>query len=98
MTEIFEKLAAANIQLLPSLEISTHFLLERDGFVALVERRGAAFGPVGAAGLLSGKGLAPLVWRNGDPWFVARGFEETATAEQVVRLRLFQSDLRAALA
>ena len=34
MLEIFERLAAAGIDLLPA-EVSTHFLFVRDGFVSL---------------------------------------------------------------
>lgn len=98
MTEALEKLAAANIQLLPATEITTHFVFEREGFVALVERRGESFGEIGSAGLLSEKGLAPLVWRAEAPWFIARGWEQPATQDEVERLRLFQSDLKAALA
>ena len=98
MTAKFQKLVDANIQLLPLPEITTHFVFERDGFVALVERRNDAFGRIGAAGILTGKGLAPLVWRNGEPFFVAKDFEELATEEQVLSLRAFQSDLESALA
>lgn len=43
MLEIFERLAAAGIDLLPA-EITTHFLFVRGGFVSLVERRDKGFG------------------------------------------------------
>ena len=36
LIEILEKLAAAGIQIVPS-EMTSHFILERDGFVAFVE-------------------------------------------------------------
>jgi hypothetical protein len=98
MTGKLQKLVDANIQLLPLIEITTHFVFERHGFVALVERRNDEFGSVGTAGLLSDKGIAPLVWRNGRPFFVARGFDEPASSEQVEQLRAFQADLSAALA
>ncbi len=93
-----EKLVAANIQLQPAVEITTHFLFERDGFVALVERRGQEFGSIGAGGLATEKGMAPLVWRGTQPWFVAKGFEQPATEEEIERLRSFQTDLESALA
>ena len=51
MTDKLEQLVAAGIQLLPATEITTHYIFERDGFVALVERSGEGFGGVGSAGL-----------------------------------------------
>lgn len=97
MLEKLERLAAAGIQLLPALEISTHFVFERDGFVALVERRGDAFGAVGTAGLLTERGVAPLMLRNGQPTFVAKDSEIPAEVDQVEKIRCFQRDLQAAL-
>src|SRR4051812_39346628 len=98
MTDKFEKLVAANIQLLPLVEIHTHFVFERDGFAALVERVKDGFGRIGTAGRMSDKGIAPLLWKNGSPFFVAKGFEEPATQENIEALRRFQADLTAALA
>ena len=97
MTEKFQKLVDANIQLLPLPEITTHFVFERDGFIALVERVKDAFGRIGAAGLLSDKGMAPLLWKDGCPFFVAKGFERAASESDIERLRLFQRDLESAL-
>jgi hypothetical protein len=91
-----ERLAAAGITLIPA-DLEYHYILERDGFLALVERSPDGFGNVGTAGLLTEKGLAPLVWRGEESWFVARGFEQRASAEQVKALRAFQRDLEAAL-
>lgn len=98
MVEKLQKLVAARIQLLPALQIGSHFVLERDGFVALVERKDEGFGAIGTAGLLTMKGPAPLVWRGNDPWFVTKSFEQPATDEQVASLRAFQVDLQGALA
>lgn len=95
---VFERLVAANIELLPLPEMQTHFVFTRDGFVALVERKESGFGSIGAAGILAERGLAPLVWRAGEAYFVARGFEQKATAEQVAAARKFADDLAAALA
>jgi hypothetical protein len=97
MTQKFERLVAAGIQLLPASGITTHFVFERDGFVALVERKGEAFGNIGAAGILTEKGFAALVQRGEKHLFVAKGFEQLADAEQVNKLRSFQSDLEQAL-
>jgi hypothetical protein len=91
-----ERLVAAGINLVPA-DLKKHFILERDGFVALVERRDESFGQVGAAGLLTQHGMAPLVWREDRAFFVARAFEREATADQVSSLRQFQADLEAAL-
>jgi hypothetical protein len=93
LTEVFEKLAAAGIQILPLAEISTHFVFERDGFIALVERRGEAFGKAGAPGLLMTKGMAQLVWRGERALFVAKGWERAAEDHEVAALRAFGSDL-----
>ena len=98
MTEKFQKLVDANIELLPLPEITTHFVFHRDGFAALVDRVKDSFGKVGAAGLLTERGIAPLVWRHDVPVFVLKDFEENATSMQVEQLRAFQRDLQAALA
>lgn len=98
MLEKFEKLAAADINLLPAVEITTHFVFERDGFVALVERRGEAFGRIGAAGLLVRGGIAFPVLKGDVHVFVAKGFEQPASAEQMMSIRTFQRDLNQALA
>lgn len=93
-----EKLAAAGIELIPAVQVTTHFIFQRDGFVALVERRGDAFGGVGSSGLLTEHGgLAPLVWRGESAYFVSKSFEQEATTEDVERLRAFAADLKAAI-
>ena len=97
MTEArLERLAAAGINLVPA-DIETHYILERDGFVALVERVPDGFGAVGAAGLLTERGLAPLVWRGAQACFVARGIEVPADSAQIQAIRAFQTDLEDAL-
>ena len=98
MTEKFQKLVEANIELLPLPEIHTHFVFHRDGFAALVDRVSDAFGSVGTAGLLTKRGIAPLLWRHEAAFFVLKDFEEPATARQVEQLRAFQKDLESALA
>ncbi len=97
MTEIFEKLVAANIQLLADTSFTKHFVFERDGCVALVERRDHGFGGIGAPGIMTARGLAVLVWKGPEAHFVARGFDCLATQEQVEALRSFAADLQAAL-
>ena len=97
MIEILEKLAAANIQIIPA-DVTSHFILERDGFVAFVERRDDAFGNIGAPGLMTEHGFAALVWRGDQAFFIAKGFEQLATPEQVQKIRSFGTDLKNALA
>jgi len=97
MTGKLERLVSAGIQLLPALEITTHFVFERDGFVALVERRDDDFGAVGTAGLLTDRGVAPLMIRNGHAVFVTKGHEIPAEPAQIESLRSFQKDLLDAL-
>ena len=96
MIAILEKLAAAGIQIIPA-EITSHFILERDGFVAFVERREDAFGNVGAPGLMTEQGFAAFVWRGSQGFFVRKGFEQPASPEQVRKMRAFASDLASAL-
>jgi hypothetical protein len=91
-----EKLQAAGIQII-SAGVTSHFILERDGFVAFVERKGDDFGNIGAPGLMTEKGFAALVWRSGRACFIARGFEQPATDEQVEKIRAFADDLERAL-
>jgi hypothetical protein len=100
VTEVLERLAAARIQIVPA-EIASHFIFERDGFVAFVERRAEPeenpFGNIGAPGLMTEHGFAALIWRGDQAFFVAKGFQQSATAEQVSRIRAFASDLASAL-
>jgi len=94
--EKLEKLAAAGIQIIP-MESTSHFVLERDGFVAFVERREDDFGNIGASGLMTEKGYAALVWRGSQAHFAGKGFEQPASPEQVQKIRAFASDLENAL-
>jgi hypothetical protein len=94
--EILEKLLATGIQIIPA-DITSHFILERDGFVAFVERREQAFGNIGTAGLMTERGFAALIWRGDQAFFVGKGFEQSASPEQVEKIRAFASDLANAL-
>jgi hypothetical protein len=97
LIETLEKLATAGIQIIPA-EITSHFILERDGFVAFVERREQTFGNIGAPGLMTERGYAALIWRDDQAFFAGKGFEHPASAEQVQKIRAFASDLDNALA
>ena len=92
-----ERLLAAQIEIVPFDAITNHFVMARGGFVALVEKRTASFGSIGSGGIMTEKGFACLVWRGTDAFFVAKNFEQQATAEQISGLRQFDAELRQAL-
>ncbi len=97
MIEQLKRLEAARIQLLPAGEIPTHYVLERDGFVALVQRAEDGFGQVGSPGLMTEHGFAALVWRAGKPLFVAKNIDLPADDRQVEGLRAFAEDVKTAI-
>ena len=97
MTGQLSRLVEAGIQLLPVDGVTSHFVFERDGFVALVERKGEAFGGIGTPGLLTEHGIAMLIWRGGKAFFVAKGHEQAAADAQVEAIRKFSADLTRAL-
>lgn len=92
-----ERILAAGIELVPDLNITTHYVFTRDGFAALVEKRDGAFGNVGTPGLVTENGFAALMWRGTQGVFVGRGFEVFASEEQVTAIRAFDRDLNEAL-
>jgi len=96
VTAQFEKLVAAGIQIIPA-ELATHVIFERDGFVALVERKEDSFGNIGAPGLMTEKGYAALIWRVDQAYFIGKCIEQLASAEQVQKMRAFAADLAKAL-
>ena len=89
----------AGFQLLPAFSIHSHYVLERDGFVALVERLpDGGFGKAGAPGVLLDGAFAVLVWKQEQAFFVTKGQQVLATTEQIEVLRQFDADLNRALA
>ena len=92
-----ERLMATGIELVPFDGISNHYILSRQGYVSLVEKREAGFGNIGAPGIMTEKGFACLVWRGAEAVFIAKGIEQPATALQVSELRTFGEDLKHAL-
>ena len=97
MTAQLESLASVGIQIVPSGSAS-HILVERGGFVALVEHRNESLRNPGAPGLMTERGFAVLVWRGGQAFFVGKGFEQPASELQVAALRAFAADLEKAVA
>jgi hypothetical protein len=94
---ILERLAEAGFQFVPALEITTHYVIERDGIVALVERAEDGFGGIGSPGLLTEKGFAALVRSGEGAFFVAKRYREKASDEQIRKVRAFSEDLARAL-
>ena len=92
---IAESLRHANIQL--AAETAGHYLFTRDNCIALVERRDGTFGSIGSTGMLTGEGLAYLIWRDGQAFFKSKTAEVPAPAEQLAAVRQFSQDLAGAL-
>ena len=98
LQDVIERLIGAGFQLLPAFEITTHYVVERGGFAALVERlTDGGFGQIGAPGLLTGEAFAMLVSKKDGAVFVAKGREVPASAAQVDELRRFDRDLKEAI-
>jgi hypothetical protein len=92
------RLAGLGIGIVEELRLPRHAAVRRGEFVALVERGAdGEYGRAGSAGWMSEHGFATLVWRHGEGWFVARGWERAATAAEVEALRAFARDLDQAL-
>jgi hypothetical protein len=51
----------------------------------------------GSTGMMTDRGLAYLVWRDGRPYLAAKAGETPATPEQVETIRRFSQDLSNAL-
>ncbi|MBI2686382.1 MAG: hypothetical protein HYX27_08705 [Acidobacteria bacterium] len=92
-----ERVLAARIELVPDINITTHYVFARDGFASLVEKRDGGFGNIGTPGLITEQGFAALLWREGNGVFVGRGFELPATQKQIDSIRAFDRDLNEAL-
>ena len=67
----------------------------RDNCIAAVG--GTHAGNQGSTGMMTGQGLAYLVWRDGQAFLAGKGGETPATAEQVETIQKFSRDLAAAL-
>jgi hypothetical protein len=58
----------------------------------------AVGGTQGSTGLMTGQGLAYLVWREGVALLVSKSGETPAAPEQLEEIRTFTEDLKSALA
>lgn len=97
MSQELERLEAARIRIVTVSPTGSHFVVARECFAALVERTESGFGQIGSAGLVTERGLAVLIWRGEEPYFVAKGYERRAEAAEVTALREFARDLEGAL-
>ena len=88
-------LGSSGIQLVS--ETRSYCMFARDNLVALVERTAAGYGSIGGTGILTERGLAYLIWRDGQAFLAGKGFEQAATEEQVAMMRRFSEDLKAVL-
>jgi hypothetical protein len=88
-------LASVGIQLLS--ETHAYAIFARDNLIALVERTAEGYGSIGSTGILTERGLAYLIWREGPALLAGKGFAQPATDEQVAAVRKFSEDLKAAL-
>ena len=52
---------------------------------------------LGSTGMITDRGLAYLVWRDGQALLAAKGSETPASPEQVDTIRKFSDDLKSAL-
>ena len=89
------ELGSTGIQLLS--ETRSYSIFARDNLMALVERTAHGYGSIGSTGILTGSGLAYLVWREGQAFLQGRGFAQPATEEQVAAVHQFSEDLKSAL-
>ena len=88
-------LGSTGIQLLS--ETRAYAMFARDNLLALVERTAEGYGSIGSTGIFTERGLAYLIWRDGQAFLAGKGFEQPATGEQVAAVRRFSEDLKAAL-
>jgi hypothetical protein len=86
------RLAERGIQAVAETE--SHVLYARDNLIALLERR---HGTIGSTGMLTGDGLAYLIWRDGQAYLKSKHAENAATEQQVEAVRRFSEDLAGAM-
>lgn len=88
-------LGSTGIQLLS--ETRAYSMFARDNLLALVERTATGYGSIGSTGIFTERGLAYLIWRDGQAFLAGKGFEQPATDEQVAAVLRFSEDLKAAM-
>jgi len=94
---VFERLAELGFDIAPLPNVTGHAVLTRDGYAALVPVRDGEFGGAGAPGIITEDGLAPLVWRGEEAWFVRKAFERRATQGEIDAVQAFLRDVKKSL-
>jgi hypothetical protein len=72
-------------------------LFVRDNCMATAGRTADGGLTLGSTGMMTDRGLAYLVWRDGQALLAAKGSETPAAPEQVDTIRKFSDDLKSAL-
>lgn len=93
--EISARLAACDILMVA--QAKDYCMFVRGNCVALVQSVAERFTSIGSSGMMTEKGLAYLVWREGTAMLASHGSQVEAGAEQVEAIRKFSEDLKMAL-
>ena len=93
--EISARLAALDIQM--AAQAKDYCLFVRGNCMALVQSVEERFTSIGSSGMMTEKGLAYLLWRDGEAWLASHGSQVAAGAEEVGAIRGFSEDLKRAL-
>jgi hypothetical protein len=72
-------------------ETKEYYLYGRGACIAMVHGTS-----LGSSGFMTERGLAYLVWRDGEAWLVGKGNEVAAAPEQVREIQKFSEDLKKA--
>ena len=93
--EIAARLQASDIQV--AFQNQDYFMFARGNCVALAVTVVERFTSLGATGIMTEKGIAYLIWRDGQAWLSTHGNQTAAEPEQVEAIRRFSEDVKAAL-
>jgi hypothetical protein len=97
LVQQLERLAAAGIQIVPAPGLNRFFLLEKDGYFALVEKRDTGFGHIGSPGIMTESGFAPLIQSGAGCSFVCKGYSQPASLLEAEAAHGFFTQLKQAL-
>ena len=94
--EIAARLESCEIQM--AAQAKDYCMFVRGNCVALVQSADGRFTSIGSSGLMTEKGLAYLIWDDGQPWLSSHGNRIGAEPEQVEAIRQFSEDLKRIIA
>jgi hypothetical protein len=93
--EVIERLNLSDIRVMAK---GQHFcVFVRDGCVAMAPWDQETFNGIGSSGLSLDRGLAYLLWRDGQHLLAGNDFEVPAEPGQVEKILRFSADLKLAL-